>query len=181
MTVDAATQYNDRSVGLGIVIRDGCGGVRAVKSINLQVHSSIIAEAMAVWQGSLSRMTRILCGAQPVGPAFTSSAYFSRLTGFALPWAHQGSGSSPQPVCAYTALPFFPFQAMLEVRGVTNFPPLKSCMSSCKHTFGNVSSQDNAHPISTPCLLAEAQALGERAYPLPACVGPSAWRMSACN
>ncbi|KAK1583875.1 hypothetical protein Q3G72_027826 [Acer saccharum] len=51
MTVDAATQYNDRSVGLGIVIRDGCGGVRAVKSINLQVHSSIIAEAMAVWQG----------------------------------------------------------------------------------------------------------------------------------
>ncbi|KAK1565128.1 hypothetical protein Q3G72_019411 [Acer saccharum] len=54
-----------------------------------------------------------------VGPAFTSSAYFSRLTGFALPWAHQGSGFNPQPVCVYTALPFFPFPAMPEVSGVT--------------------------------------------------------------
>ncbi|KAK4849184.1 hypothetical protein QYF36_021908 [Acer negundo] len=31
--------------------------------------------------------------------AYARTAYFSRLTDFALPWAHQGSGSSPRPVC----------------------------------------------------------------------------------
>ncbi|KAK4841800.1 hypothetical protein QYF36_010702 [Acer negundo] len=54
INVDATTHYNDHSVGLGIIIRDGLGGVSAAKSIYVKaMYSPIIAKAMAVWQGLL--------------------------------------------------------------------------------------------------------------------------------
>ncbi|KAK4849781.1 hypothetical protein QYF36_000738 [Acer negundo] len=115
----------------------------------------------------------------PLGPAFSSSAYSSRLTGFALPWALQGSGSSPRPVCTGWPNPSRtlassrthspsgtnPPPAMPEVRGVTNFPPLKSCTPSCKCAFNRVLSQDNTHPIFTPCLLVGLKRLASARIP----------------
>ncbi|KAK1558626.1 hypothetical protein Q3G72_004734 [Acer saccharum] len=54
LNVDAATLYKDRSIGLGIIIRNGLGGVSAAKSTHLKaMYSPIIAEALAVWHGLL--------------------------------------------------------------------------------------------------------------------------------
>ncbi|KAK0596856.1 hypothetical protein LWI29_019667 [Acer saccharum] len=54
INVHAATHYKDRSIGLGIIIRNGLGGVSAAKSTNLKaMYSPIIVEAMAVWHGLL--------------------------------------------------------------------------------------------------------------------------------
>ncbi|KAK0581716.1 hypothetical protein LWI29_017094 [Acer saccharum] len=50
LNVDAATLYKYRSIGLGIIIRNGLGGVSAAKSTHLKaMYSPIIAEALAVW------------------------------------------------------------------------------------------------------------------------------------
>ncbi|KAK4851347.1 hypothetical protein QYF36_014372 [Acer negundo] len=90
-----------------------------------------------------------------------------------------GSGSSPRPVCSWWPNPSRtlassrthfssrtnPPPAMPDVRGVTNFPLLKSCTPSCKCAFNRVLSQDNTHPTPTLCLLVELKCLASERIP----------------
>ena len=48
----ATTYYHNHSIGLGIVIRDKNGLVKAASSLKVQATvSPLVAEALAVWQG----------------------------------------------------------------------------------------------------------------------------------
>ncbi|KAK2663573.1 hypothetical protein Ddye_002147 [Dipteronia dyeriana] len=49
---DAVTCYNTQTVGLGIIIRDKAGLVKATASLKLQaMYEPLVAEVMAVWRG----------------------------------------------------------------------------------------------------------------------------------
>ncbi|KAK0582646.1 hypothetical protein LWI29_028079 [Acer saccharum] len=52
INTDAATCYANRSIGLGIIIRNNLGVVKAAASIKLKAMvSPLVAEALAVWRG----------------------------------------------------------------------------------------------------------------------------------